>query len=898
MGCETPIFDLHTSLFYCSQKLVHQPTALAKYTHLLFDEVHERSMDSDLLLLVVRELTKKGWAGRLVLMSATLDKGLADYFCNPCCHFVGAKRYRVEEACLDELSALKIPSEASPALAKILTQMVSRLPFKTGGVPKPGIESKIYKIIGYTLLVFSRLGTTSLVFLPGMVEITTLYDVLLVMIEEEGLTNIELFVLHSQIPLEEQASAFIAPTKYRRHIILATNIAESSLTIPRLGLVVNTVLQQFNHFDTAQQMSVLRKAWCSKAACTQRAGRAGREFPGLVIHTIPRSFYTILPDFNTPEMNTAPLDKLYLNARNIGQHFGIKSPCTFLSLAPSPPLRPKLQDAIRYLAELGAIVSQPGKEPHELAELTQLGHLAVSLPVDTRLAKLVLIGCCIGMAYEAVVISAYLTIDCDVFITPTPFSTKSPHKYAEMVSQSVKSRYSCDGGELADTWLVFKMFDSWLHFLKTALGTDTKSHCMKQFGAMWGVYPYRLCQLEAQVSMLARSLRSITTGDIRAQMDKLCHLHTVRGKAGKIECPNTATEPLRFKAMLFLAFPDQMMFGHAEAYSGIPGVDAVAKEELSVMEENGFEPSQTVTIRKLIGKSSKPESLQNLVHQVFIGQTFKTKHLLFKETAYIQAKADSCEGGASEGIRYLWCYADRGKGGWSSIGSPVKYPIIRHPLQVYWQRLSRATEIVRNLSFRNPAGLVLDFDKDKEPFLAVACSMTIRGENFVTSRMVTVMPRENVTAIICMLASLPLYSELDFFIGQHGISRCKIAGVVLESQLSRDTISKINVFREHLSTVWKSTSLSNLSKLCAVKIAFDSLFETVQATFADNFGSWTKIISPPLISCDDWETDNTNESADLRLHDFIFYPPLSLDVTCEAIVDYSTGIPQTENWDI
>ena len=99
---------------------MHQLTALAKYTHLLFYKGHERLIDSDLLLLVVRELTKKGWAGRLVLMSATLDKGLTDYFCNSCYHFVGAKRYTVKKACLDELIALKIPSEVSPALVKML----------------------------------------------------------------------------------------------------------------------------------------------------------------------------------------------------------------------------------------------------------------------------------------------------------------------------------------------------------------------------------------------------------------------------------------------------------------------------------------------------------------------------------------------------------------------------------------------------------------------------------------------------------------------------------------------------------------------------------------------------------------------------------------------------------
>ena len=167
---------------------------------------------------------------------------------------------------------------------------------------------------------FWKSGTSILVFLPGMLEIVTLYDSLHDMLQDQGITCVDIFVQHSQLPLEEQAIALVAPSLDRVHVILSTNLSESSVTIPSLALVINTALQQYSHFDSTQQMSVLRKTWTSKAACTQRAGRAGREFPGVVIHTIPRTLYNLLPDFNTPEMSTAPLDRLYLSARSIGPH--------------------------------------------------------------------------------------------------------------------------------------------------------------------------------------------------------------------------------------------------------------------------------------------------------------------------------------------------------------------------------------------------------------------------------------------------------------------------------------------------------------------------------------------------------------------------------------------------
>ena len=79
-------------------------------------------------------------------------------------------------------------------------------------------------------------------------------------------------------------------------------------------------------------------------------------------------------------------------------------------------------------------------------------------------------------------------------------------------------------------------------------------------------------------------------------MESWCHVHTVRESAVQIKAnPFLCTDPLKFKPLFVLAFPESVMIGHAEACSGVPGVDSVAKEELRVMKDNDFEPLQTLT---------------------------------------------------------------------------------------------------------------------------------------------------------------------------------------------------------------------------------------------------------------------------------------------------------------
>ena len=183
-------------------------------------------------MLIIRELLKKGWSGKVILMSATLNRLLTSYFPE---YAVGVNRpYPVKEVCIDEIQTL----EGSPLPWQVsakhrLNQIQDRLPFKTSG-----IETQVYRFVAHYVLAFGRVGMSTLVIVPRLV------DILSEIARENDVCSIDIFVLHSQIPLEEQGKAFVTPTFDETHVILATNLAESSVTIPDLVLVINTDLQQ------------------------------------------------------------------------------------------------------------------------------------------------------------------------------------------------------------------------------------------------------------------------------------------------------------------------------------------------------------------------------------------------------------------------------------------------------------------------------------------------------------------------------------------------------------------------------------------------------------------------------------------------------------------------------
>eukprot|EP00826_Nyctotherus_ovalis_P028392 TRINITY_DN22437_c0_g1_i1.p2 TRINITY_DN22437_c0_g1~~TRINITY_DN22437_c0_g1_i1.p2 ORF type:complete len:226 (+),score=33.06 TRINITY_DN22437_c0_g1_i1:1023-1700(+) len=157
---------------------------------------------------------------------------------------------------------------------------------------------------------------TILVFVPGYSEIFELMDVILSVCPSNDIVDeLVMFPLHSSIPGEEQEQIFDEIPKHCRKIIIGTNIAESSVTIPDLSCVIDFCLTKESYFNKFTNSERLELTWTSKASCAQRAGRAGRLADGQVFRLISRDFFDQLFQYSTPEMHRIPLDKLILQIK-------------------------------------------------------------------------------------------------------------------------------------------------------------------------------------------------------------------------------------------------------------------------------------------------------------------------------------------------------------------------------------------------------------------------------------------------------------------------------------------------------------------------------------------------------------------------------------------------------
>ena len=135
-------------------------------------------------------------------------------------------------------------------------------------------------------------------------------------------------------------------------MVLAPNIAESSITIPALNIVINFCVRHTVRYDCKVEISRLEKAWVSKPSCQQRSGRVGRKMPGTAIHLVAKAVYSDLPSYEPPEMQQASADKLFSMAQELSHQLAI-TPHELLAITPHPP-SPELLDAALFIPAGGS----------------------------------------------------------------------------------------------------------------------------------------------------------------------------------------------------------------------------------------------------------------------------------------------------------------------------------------------------------------------------------------------------------------------------------------------------------------------------------------------------------------------------------------------------------------
>ncbi|KAL7785597.1 P-loop containing nucleoside triphosphate hydrolase protein [Trichoderma ceciliae] len=415
-----------TRLIYATtgivMRMLEGSNDLHEVTHLILDEVHERSIDSDFLLIVLKRLLKRRKDLKVILMSATVD----------------AERF---SAYLGGAPVLNVPGRTFPVLVRYLedaVELTSYVPSSSEAdrlvdLDDDAVESEVdglktemaQSLAGYSnrtrtvlaqmneyqidldLLVeliarvsgdesLQQYSNAILVFLPGIADIRSLNDML------SGDPRFShdwlIYPLHSSIAMEDQEAAFLLPPQGMRKIVLATNIAETGITIPDVTCVIDTGKHREMRFDEKKQLSRLIDTFISRANAKQRRGRAGRVQNGLCFHMFTRHRHdTLMSDQQTPEMLRLSLQDLAIRVKICK----IGSIEETLGDALDPPSAKNIRRAIDALVDVRALT---GSE-----DLTPLGYQLARLPLDVFLGKLILLGSIFKCLDMAVTVAAILS---------------------------------------------------------------------------------------------------------------------------------------------------------------------------------------------------------------------------------------------------------------------------------------------------------------------------------------------------------------------------------------------------------------------------------------------------------------------------------------------------------
>ncbi|KAK6362941.1 hypothetical protein TWF730_000392 [Orbilia blumenaviensis] len=419
-------FTSKTRLIYATtgivMRMLERGNNLREITHLILDEVHERSIESDFLLLVLKKLLAVRQDLKVILMSATVDANkFSEYLDNAPVFQIPGRTFPVRTFYLEdavELSGFVLSDDSARRNRRQADEFDIDAIEETGPASASSYEGYSLQTrktmarfdewtINYELIV-QLLGSIStnpdyipfsraiLVFLPGLNEIRKLHSALLG--DPNFQTGWEVHALHSTIATEEQEQAFLLPPEGWRKVVLATNIAETGITIPDITCVIDTCKSKEMRFDEKKQLSRLIETFISKANAKQRRGRAGRVQEGLCFHLVTQErFNSYFPEQQVPEMLRLSLQDLVLRIK-ICKLGGIEET---LSLALDPPTPKNVSRAIDSLLEVKALT------PNE--DLTPLGRHLAQLPLDVYLGKLLLLSSLYGCVDVCVTIAAILS---------------------------------------------------------------------------------------------------------------------------------------------------------------------------------------------------------------------------------------------------------------------------------------------------------------------------------------------------------------------------------------------------------------------------------------------------------------------------------------------------------
>lgn len=489
---------------------------LREVTHLVLDEVHERTIDSDFLLIVLKRLMTQRKDLKVVLMSATVD---ADRF----------SRY------LGGAPVLNVPGRTFPVDVRYLEDAVEITGYNPtnspadkmidldddaddeGTGPKGDSSQSLAAYSAKTRSTLSQLdeyhiefdliaqlmvqiatnaslepySKAVLIFLPGIAEIRTLNDILLG--DPRFAKDWLVYPLHSSIATEDQEAAFLIPPPGMRKIVLATNIAETGITIPDVTCVIDTGKHREMRYDERRQLSRLIDTFISRANAKQRRGRAGRVQNGLCFHMFTKHRHdNLMADQQTPEMLRLSLQDLAIRVK-ICKIGGIEET---LGDALDPPSARNIRRAIDALVDVRALTAAE--------DLTPLGHQLARLPLDVFLGKLILLGTVFKCLDMAITVAAILSSKSPF---SAPFGQRAQADNARMAFRRADS----------DLLTIYNAYAAWKRVCQANSGMAKEfQFCRKNFLSQQTLANIEDLKGQLLVSLVDSGFLSVTEEERRA----------------------------------------------------------------------------------------------------------------------------------------------------------------------------------------------------------------------------------------------------------------------------------------------------------------------------------------------------------------------------------------------
>ncbi|CAL8130781.1 unnamed protein product [Orchesella dallaii] len=385
---------------------------LTKYSHVVVDEIHDRDVLSDFLLMILKDLVNLRPDLKVILMSATLNADkLSNYF-RHCPRFnIPGSTFPVTEYFMEDVllqTSFTFETNKRPQqrrcrgknprksedqgksedqkFKRMLESHVRKLE-RDKTYPrhvlkeliKPEAEELNLDLITSLILHIcetDRDNGAILIFVPGWDQISKLSTQLQSCCNFSG-CSILIIPLHSKLPTVNQKEVFSRPPSGRRKIVIATNIAETS-TIDDIVFVIDTGRIKITNFDLQRNLETRDTEWVSMANATQRKGRAGRVQPGICYHLYSKARENTFESFKKPEILRKRLEEVVLQIKTL--NLGMTRP--FLKRLLDPPPYKSLELAIQRLIQLHALDSDEN--------LTPLGFHLSHLPMDLQTGKMIL----------------------------------------------------------------------------------------------------------------------------------------------------------------------------------------------------------------------------------------------------------------------------------------------------------------------------------------------------------------------------------------------------------------------------------------------------------------------------------------------------------------------------